>query len=58
MVDSEDMGVIINEKLFCSDHLAEKVIEANKVVGLITRNFVALDAKVFKALLKAVIRPH
>ena len=39
----KDVGVIINDKLSCADHLAEKINKANKVVGLI-RTFVAPDA--------------
>ena len=46
----KDVGVIINAKLSCADHLAEKVNKANKLVGLIRRTIVALDAEIFKVL--------
>lgn len=54
----KDVGVIISDKLSCSDHLAEKVSKANKIVGLIRRTFVTLDTTIFKALFTALVRPH
>ena len=45
-------------KLSCADHQAEKVNKANKLVGLIRRTFVALDAEIFKVLFKSLVRSH
>lgn len=36
----KDVGVIINNKLSCADHLVEKVNKANNLVGIIRRTFV------------------
>ena len=58
-VSSEkDIGVVIDNKLSFSDHLAEKINKANKVVGLIRRTFVALDEEIFRCLYVAMVRPH
>ena len=58
-VDNEkDIGVIIDNKLSFSDHLAEKINKANKMVGVIRRTFEHLDPTIFKALYTTVVRPH
>lgn len=54
----KDVGVIINNKLSCADHLVEKVNKANNLVGIIRRTFVSLDSEIFKSLFKALVRPH
>ncbi|XP_076030414.1 uncharacterized protein LOC143018713 [Oratosquilla oratoria] len=58
IASEKNVGVIINDKLSCVDHLAEKVNKANKIVGLIRRTFVTLDATIFKSLFVALVRPH
>ena len=58
-VSSEkDIGVVIDNKLGFSEHLAEKVNKANRIVGLIRKTFVALDEEIFKCLYVAMVRPH
>ncbi|KAG7163715.1 hypothetical protein Hamer_G002947 [Homarus americanus] len=54
----KDIGVVIDDKLTFSDHLAEKINKANKIVGTIRRTFVHLDAPIFKALYTALVRPR
>ncbi|XP_050704335.1 uncharacterized protein LOC126989767 [Eriocheir sinensis] len=54
----KDIGVVIDNKLMFSDHLAEKINKANKIVGLIRRTFIHLDPAVFKTLYTALVRPH
>lgn len=54
----KDIGVIFNEKLNFSEHLAEKINKANKIVGIIRWSFVNLDIEIFRALYTALIRPH
>ena len=49
-VDKEkDIGVVIDNKLDFTEHLAEKVNKANNIVGLIRRSFVNLDSGILKA---------
>ena len=54
----KDIGVVIDDKLAFSDHLAEKIKKANKIVGLIRRTFIHLEPEIFKLLFTAVVRPH
>ena len=54
----KDIGVIIEDKLKFSEHLAEKINKANEVVGIIRRTFIGLDAEMFKQLYTALVRPH
>lgn len=54
----KDMGVVIDDKLKFSDHLAEKINKANRIVGLIRRTFIHLDSAIFKPFYTALVRPH
>ena len=56
--EEKDTGVVIDDKLAFSDHLAEKINKANKIVGLIRRTFVHLEPEIFKILFTALVRPH
>ena len=56
--EDKDTGVVIDDKLAFSDHLAEKINKANKIVGLIRRTFVHLEPEIFKILFTALVRPH
>ncbi len=48
--------VITDKKLNFSDHLAEKINKANRMVELIRRTLIALDEEIFKALWVALVR--
>ena len=54
----KDIGVIIDNKLSFSDHLAEKINKANRIMGLIRRTFIAMDEDIFRCLWVALVRPH
>ena len=54
----KDIGVIIDNKLTFSDHLAEKVNKANRLVGMMRRTSVSLDCNMFKSLYTSLVRPH
>ena len=54
----KDVGVIIDNKLSFSMHIAEKVNKVNSVVGTIRRSFEYLDKDTFKKLCTALVRPH
>lgn len=51
----KDIGVVMDDKLTFSEHLAEKINKANRIVGMI-RSFVYLDPTIFKALYTALVR--
>ena len=58
-VDGEkDIEVIIDTKLTCRDHIASKIILANKNLGIIFRTFTFPDEETFLHLYKSLVRPH
>ena len=57
--DSEkDLGIKIDSHLNFDDHIAETVNKANRILGLIRRNFKDLNNSSFCALYKALVRSH
>ena len=59
-VDSEekDLGVIFDSSLKFDLHINSIVNKANKILGLIKRNFNYIDSGIFIKLFKALVRPH
>ncbi|KAK4316380.1 hypothetical protein Pmani_012459 [Petrolisthes manimaculis] len=49
---------VIDDTLTFSDHLAEKINKANRIVGLVRRTFTNLEPETFKPLFTALVRPH
>ena len=54
----KNIGVMIDDKLTFSDHLAEKINRANSILGITRRTFVYLDLTMLKALYTALVEPH
>lgn len=54
----KDIGVVIDDRLTFSEHLAEKINKANSILGVIRRTFIYLDPTILKALYTALVRPH
>ena len=54
----KDIGLIIDKDLTFSDHMNEKINEANRIIGLIRRSFTYLTEDIFLQLYKALVRPH
>ena len=54
----KDLGILIDEHLKFSNHIAEKVNKANQIMGLIRRTFVHLDMYNFNLLYKSLVRLH
>lgn len=50
--------VVIDSNLSLSDHLGEKVNKANRIMGIIRREFVYLDMEMFKTFYTVIVRPH
>ena len=58
-VDNEkDLGFLIDSRLNFENHLNKTVKKANKIVGVIKRNFKDLNVKTFVLLYKSMIRSH
>jgi len=54
----KDLGVIVDEELNFSEHIATKVKKANQAVGMIKNTFTYLDKEIFLPLYKSFVRPH
>ena len=52
-----DLGVVIDSALSFSNHINEIVSKANRILGLIKRNFKYLDENSFLNLYKTLVRP-
>ena len=58
-VDNEkDLGFLIDSRLNFENHINKTVKKANKIVGVIKRNFKDLNVKTFVLLYKSMIRSH
>ena len=54
----KDLGVFIDPDLTFDEHIHEKINVANKMLGIIRRNFVDLDKNSFLLLYKCLVRSH
>ena len=54
----KDLGVLIDSDLSFDDHINDKINAANRMLGLIRRNFVDLDKNSFLLLYKCLVRSH
>ena len=53
----KDLGVIVDNKLSFSSHVAQTTAKANRMVGLIRRSFDFLNERTFVLLYKSMVRP-
>ena len=58
VANEKDLGVMIDSHLNFENHINETVKKANKIVGVIKRNFKDLNVKTFVLLYKSMIRSH
>ena len=56
--EEKDIGVVIDSSLKFEIHVVEKIKKANRMIGLIKRNFNYVDKNTFLTLYKALVRPH
>jgi hypothetical protein len=54
----KDLGVSMDSELTYNDHIYEKINMANKMLGIISRNFKDLDKASFLLLYKCMVRSH
>ena len=61
-VDSRDsqkhLGVILDKRLAFDHHLSEKIVKANKGIGLIMRLLKSLSRDTLLTIYKEFVRPH
>ena len=56
--EEKDLGVAVDNRLKYHKRAASAVKQANKVLGLITHSFTALDDTTLPLLYTSMIRPH
>ena len=56
--EEKDLGVVINQTLSPSNHIATCVSRANRIVGLIKRTYEYKSKRNIIALYKSLVRPH
>jgi len=54
----KDLGVIIDNELKFHSHVAQSVLKANRMLGLIKATFSCLDEYTLPRLYQAMVRPH
>ena len=58
VVEEKDLGVIFQDNLKWDKQCAKAVNTANRILGMIKRNFVFLNRENFLLLYKSLVRPH
>ncbi len=56
--EEKDLGIIFQQDLKFSTHIATKVNKANSMLSLIVRSFDYVEKNSFVMLYKALVRPH
>ena len=56
--EEKDLGVTFDSALKFDEHINAIVSKANKIIGLIKRNFKFFTKDTFLKLYKALVRPH
>jgi len=54
----KDLGLLMDSGLSFDEHILDKVAMANKMLGIIKRNFIDLDKNNFELLYKSMVRCH
>jgi len=57
-VEEKDLGVLVDIDLKFSLHVEKQVNKANRILGMIRRSYVYLDAGVMRLLFCSLVRPH
>ena len=56
--EEKDLGITFDNNLKFDIHITTSVNKANKILGLIKRNFKYIDKQIFNQLFKSLVRPH
>ena len=56
--EERDLGIIMQNDLKCTKQCAKAVNTANKLLGMIKRNFSNLNQQIVLSLYKTLVRPH
>ena len=58
VTEEKDLGVLIDNDLQFENHILSKIKTANRITGLVRRNFKNIDFPGFLLLYKSMIRSH
>ena len=58
VTEEKDLGVIISEDLKCEKQCSEAVKKANRMLGMIKRNFTDRSKETIIPLYNSLVRPH
>ena len=58
VTSEKDLRITFQDDLQITKHLADKVMKANSMLGLIHRSFQYIDNNMLIHLYKALVRPH
>ena len=58
MSEEKDLGVVVSNDLKWEQQCSQTVAKANKVLGLIKRNFTDRSKETIILLFKSLVRPH
>jgi len=56
--EEKDLGVMVSNNSKCDKQCSEAVIKANKILGMIKRNFVVNSKEIIIPLYKSLVRSH
>jgi len=56
--EEKDLGIIVSDDLKWEKHCSAAVSKANRILGMITRNFIDRSKEVIIPLYKSLVRPH
>ena len=54
----KDLRIIVDENLFSSNHIIDKVNKAKQIMAIIRRTMVYLNKHNFNLIYKSLVRPH
>ena len=54
----KDLGIFMDNRLSFETHITKSVSKANRMLGLVRRNFKYVNEEVFCNLYKTLVRPH
>jgi len=57
-IEERDLGILVDSDLRFENHVMSKIKAANRIIGLIKRNFSHLDFESFLLLYKSMVRSH
>ena len=57
-VCERDLGVFVSSVLKCSKHVSNIASKANKVLGVLVKNFTRRDVDLWKQLYISLVKPH